>query len=91
MVTFLVSPFSGVATFCRIPVTTCKLCTSGVIPFAADEGFTGLLHRSKGGEIEGLDRVGYYDDVLNMGLAQDELLRLDMEGRCVVTDHGSFG
>ncbi|KAI5060260.1 hypothetical protein GOP47_0024680 [Adiantum capillus-veneris] len=82
--------YSGVATFCRASITSCEPCTSGVLPLAADEGFTGLLHLSKRGEIEGVDRVGYYDNVLNMGMTQEELLQLDREGRCIVTDHGSF-
>ncbi|MCO5601456.1 hypothetical protein L7F22_055579 [Adiantum nelumboides] len=82
--------YSGVATFCRASITGCEPCTSGVLPIAADEGFTGLLHLSKSGEIEGVDRVGHYDDIFNMGMAQEKLLQLDREGRCVVTDHGSF-
>ena len=74
--------YLGVATFCRAPAT---------IPIAADEGFTGLLHSSKGTQvIEGASRVGFYDAVLN-SMPHDELLCLDSEGRCIITDHGSFG
>jgi AP endonuclease-2 len=74
--------YLGVATFCRVPAS---------IPIAADEGFSGLLHSSKGVQVvEDTSRVGFYDDVLN-SMPHDELLRLDNEGRCIVTDHGSFG
>jgi len=75
--------YSGVATFCRI---------SNAVPVAADEGFTGLLHASRTGEISGgKARVGCYEDVLNMeGVTRQELLQLDSEGRCLVTDHSSF-
>lgn len=75
--------YSGVATFCR---------TSTAVPLAADEGFTGLLHTNRFGEIEGgKARVGCYEEVQNTGnLSKQELLQLDREGRCLVTDHGSF-
>lgn len=54
---------------------------------------TGLLHTNRFGEIEGgKARVGCYEEVLNTGnLSKQELLQLDREGRCLVTDHGSFG
>lgn len=53
----------------------------------------GLLHVNRNGEIEGGNgRVGCYEEVLNMeGMSRQELLQLDREGRCLVTDHGSFG
>jgi hypothetical protein len=53
----------------------------------------GLLHASRTGEISGgKARVGCYEDVLNMeGVTRQELLQLDSEGRCLVTDHSSFG
>ncbi|KAG0587343.1 hypothetical protein KC19_2G158000 [Ceratodon purpureus] len=75
--------YSGVATFCR---------TGTAVPLAADEGFTGLLHVNRKGEIEGgKARVGCYEEVLNTdGMSRQELLELDREGRCLVTDHGSF-
>ncbi|KAH6556157.1 hypothetical protein KP509_1Z200100 [Ceratopteris richardii] len=82
--------YSGVATFCRATASSNKPCSSGILPIAADEGFTGMLHRSKTGDIKGNDRVGFYDDVLNSGFTNEELLQLDKEGRCVITDHGSF-
>lgn len=75
--------YSGVATFCR---------TATAVPLAADEGFTGLLHVNRNGEIEGgKARVGWYEEVLDTeGMSRQELLQLDREGRCLVTDHGSF-
>lgn len=53
----------------------------------------GLLHCGRTGEIEGGKvRVGCYDRVLRMeDLSRQELMQLDSEGRCLVTDHGSFG
>lgn len=53
----------------------------------------GLLHVNRNGEIEGgKARVGCYEEVLNThGMSRQELLQLDREGRCLVTDHGSFG
>eukprot|EP00249_Psilotum_nudum_P004508 c18018_g1_i1 orf=1074-3002(-) len=82
--------YSGVATFCRVDG---KLpCTSAVLPMAADEGFTGLLHCSRTGEIQGGNaRVGCYEDMLSMNAtSRQELLPLDREGRCLITHHGSF-
>lgn len=53
----------------------------------------GLLHTNRTGEIEGgKARVGCYEEVLNMeNMSRQDLLQLDWEGRCLVTDHGSFG
>lgn len=56
------------------------------LPVAAEEGFTGLVDSSRNGKAEmpavaqGLEE---YD--------QDELLKVDGEGRCIITDHGHFG
>lgn len=52
----------------------------------------GLLHTNRTGEIEGgKARVGCYEEVLNMeNMSRQDLLQLDWEGRCLVTDHGSF-
>jgi len=53
----------------------------------------GLLHSNRFGEIEGgKARVGCYEEVLKTeNMSRQELLQLDREGRCLVTDHGSFG
>ncbi|CAK9187993.1 unnamed protein product [Ilex paraguariensis] len=78
--------YSGVATFCR--VKSAFSSDEVALPLAAEEGCTGLLENSRGfgtrkDEIptimEGLD-----------GFTKDELLKLDSEGRCIITDHGHF-
>lgn len=72
---------SGVATFCR--VKSAFSSHEVALPIAAEEGFTGLLENSlngKGEAHEGLE-----------DFAKDDLLKVDNEGRCVVTDHGHFG
>ncbi|KAL2654012.1 hypothetical protein R1flu_022140 [Riccia fluitans] len=81
--------YSGVATFCRVGQTPSS--TSILLPLAADEGFTGLLHFSRREEVADCKgRVGCYEEVFKTELTSHELLRLDSEGRCLVTDHGSF-
>ncbi|KAL5557557.1 hypothetical protein UlMin_039793 [Ulmus minor] len=75
--------YSGVATFCRV-----KSAFSSVevaLPVAAEEGFSGVLEKSQLGRGD----VG----VIAHGLEEfgrDELIKVDSEGRCVVTDHGHF-
>jgi hypothetical protein len=62
------------------------------LPVAAEEGFAGLQGSAKDSETIG-------DFVLQMPVEEDglgevtreELLRLDNEGRCIITDHGHFG
>ncbi|XP_022741958.1 DNA-(apurinic or apyrimidinic site) lyase 2 isoform X2 [Durio zibethinus] len=73
--------YSGVATFCRV-----KSAFSSVevaLPLAAEEGFTGLLGCSRKDETasvaEGLEEF-----------SREELLKVDSEGRCIITDHGHF-
>ncbi|KAL8118125.1 DNA-(apurinic or apyrimidinic site) endonuclease 2 isoform X1 [Apium graveolens] len=78
--------YSGVATFCRVK----SAFSSGevALPVDAEEGFTGLLENSRGfGDrkddccsiVEGLEEF-----------SKDELLKVDSEGRCIITDHGHF-
>ncbi|XP_061999374.1 DNA-(apurinic or apyrimidinic site) endonuclease 2 [Rosa rugosa] len=68
--------YSGVATFCR--VKSAFNSDEVALPVAAEEGFSGLL-----GELdtvaEGLEEF-----------SKEELLQVDGEGRCVVTDHHHF-
>lgn len=66
------------------------LCSLTLVQLVA---ILGLLHASRTWEISGgKARVGCYEDVLNMeGVTRQELLQLDSEGRCLVTDHSSFG
>lgn len=56
------------------------------LPIAAEEGFTGLLENSRAGkdEVPGIAK-GLEE------FSKDELLKVDNEGRCVITDHGHFG
>lgn len=77
----------GVATFCRVKSTF--LSNEVALPISAQEGFSGLLTTSKGYEprkeecpsiAEGLECF-----------SRDELLKVDSEGRCLITDHGHFG
>jgi AP endonuclease-2 len=80
----------GVATFCR--VTSAFSSQEVALPVAAEEGFAGLQGSAKDSETIG-------DFVLQMpveeeGLGEitrEELVRLDNEGRCIITDHGHFG
>ncbi|ESQ53482.1 hypothetical protein EUTSA_v10024709mg [Eutrema salsugineum] len=76
--------YSGVATFCRVKSasSSCEIA----LPVAAEEGFTGLVNsNSRGGKNE--------TSAIAEGLEEyekEELLRIDQEGRCVITDHGHF-
>lgn len=65
------------ATFCR--VKSAFPSTEVALPVAAEEGFTGLLETSGSKIMEGLE-----------DFSKDELLKIDSEGRCVITDHGHF-
>ncbi|KAJ3341820.1 DNA-(apurinic or apyrimidinic site) lyase 2 [Gonapodya sp. JEL0774] len=68
------SGYSGVATY---------VCTDRIpTPLDAEEGFTGLLARPGT-----LSRIGCYGD-LELEFDRDELVHLDSEGRCLITDHG---
>ncbi|KAA0025674.1 DNA-(apurinic or apyrimidinic site) lyase 2 isoform X1 [Cucumis melo var. makuwa] len=75
--------YSGVATFCR--VKSAFSSNEVALPVRAEEGFTGLLESSQDGKrtmgavAEGLEEF-----------SKEELLQLDSEGRCIVTDHGHF-
>lgn len=79
--------FAGVVTFCR--VNSAFSSSEVALPIAAEEGFTGLL--SKSGDavtrgtphrisLEGLEEI-----------TEEDLLKVDSEGRCIITDHGHFG
>ena len=63
--------------------------TEAALPIAAEEGFTGLLEKPGGfgtGKDEMPVKVGGLEE-----FAKDELLKVDSEGRCIITDHGHFG
>ncbi|KAL1215569.1 DNA-(apurinic or apyrimidinic site) endonuclease 2 [Cardamine amara subsp. amara] len=76
--------YSGVATFCRVKSasSSCEIA----LPVAAEEGLTGLVNsNSRNGKNE--------TSTVAEGLEEyekEELLRIDQEGRCVITDHGHF-
>ncbi|XP_034684007.1 DNA-(apurinic or apyrimidinic site) lyase 2 isoform X1 [Vitis riparia] len=78
--------YSGVATFCR--VKSAFSSTEVALPIAAEEGFTGLLEKS-GGFGTGKDEIPVKAEGLEE-FAKDELLKVDSEGRCIITDHGHF-
>ncbi|XXG86153.1 hypothetical protein AAC387_Pa11g1101 [Persea americana] len=78
--------YSGVVTFCR--VNSAFSSSEVALPIVAEEGFTGLL--SKSGDavtrgtphrisLEGLEEI-----------TEEDLLKVDSEGRCIITDHGHF-
>ncbi|KXS18871.1 DNase I-like protein [Gonapodya prolifera JEL478] len=68
--------YSGVATYIRLD----RVPT----PIDAEEGFTGLLSRP-GAQ----SKLGCYGD-LEEEFERDELVQLDSEGRCMITDHEAF-
>lgn len=77
----------GVATFCR--VKSAFLSNEVALPIAAEEGFTGLLGTSNGYESR-KDECPSIAEGLEC-FSKDELLKVDSEGRCLITDHGHFG
>lgn len=75
---------AGVATFCRVKSATSSC--EAALPVAAEEGFTGLVN--------GGGKKNDTSCVIAQGLEEydkEELLRIDQEGRCVITDHSHFG
>lgn len=76
--------YSGVITFCR--VRSAFSSNEAALPLAAEEGFTGLLCSSQ--TSEGKSPFFMEEDLEDF--SKDELLSVDSEGRCVVTDHGHF-
>lgn len=79
--------YSGVVTYVRQRET--NQSRPGIPVLAAEEGVTGILLHSKSkktnsteGTIGGLDGLDEFDPCTKK--------ELDSEGRCVVTDHGSF-
>ncbi|KAF5454564.1 hypothetical protein F2P56_024219 [Juglans regia] len=77
--------YSGVATFCR--VKSAFSSTEVALPIAAQEGFTGLVENSQNRKCEARNEI--VDD-LEDEFAKEELLKVDSEGRCIITDHGHF-
>ncbi|XP_026660187.2 DNA-(apurinic or apyrimidinic site) endonuclease 2 isoform X2 [Phoenix dactylifera] len=80
--------YSGVATFCRVRSSFSS--NEVALPVAAEEGFTGLLECLKKREIT---RDFLHTPVEVEGLSDitnEDLLKVDSEGRCLITDHGHF-
>ncbi|XP_028775245.1 DNA-(apurinic or apyrimidinic site) lyase 2-like [Neltuma alba] len=75
--------YSGVATFCR--VKSAFSSDEVALPLAAEEGFTGLIGNSPTGKSE----LPFFLEGL-LGFSNEELLGVDSEGRCIITDHGHF-
>lgn len=80
----------GVATFCK--VNNAFSSTEVALPLAVEEGLTGLLKCSRVGETKAaVSSISDYEEVEGLGcLTRQELLKLDSEGRCLITDHGHF-
>ncbi|KAF7066937.1 hypothetical protein CFC21_072856 [Triticum aestivum] len=82
-------PYSGVATFCR--VTSAFASQEVALPVAAEEGFAGLQGSAKDNEVIGDFVLDMPMDEEDLGeITREELLRVDNEGRCIITDHGHF-
>lgn len=81
--------YSGVATFCR--VRSAFSSDEVALPVAAKEGFTGLLECLKKGE---MTRDFLHDTPVEVegleDITNEDLLKVDSEGRCLITDHGHF-
>ncbi|KAK4262067.1 hypothetical protein QN277_027677 [Acacia crassicarpa] len=75
--------YSGVATFCR--VKSAFSSEEVALPLAAEEGFTGLI----GNSLAGKNELPFFMEGL-LGFSNEELLSVDSEGRCIITDHGHF-
>ncbi|KAK9791349.1 hypothetical protein WJX73_004407 [Symbiochloris irregularis] len=71
--------YSGVATFCKV---------GHAVPAEAQEGLTGLLQPP--GSKETPVAAAAHAELIDSGYDAEQLLTLDVEGRCVVTDHGQF-
>ncbi|VAI35159.1 unnamed protein product [Triticum turgidum subsp. durum] len=79
----------GVATFCR--VTSAFASQEVALPVAAEEGFAGLQGSAKDNEVIGDFVLDMPMDEEDLGeITREELLRVDNEGRCIITDHGHF-
>ncbi|XP_051127359.1 DNA-(apurinic or apyrimidinic site) endonuclease 2 isoform X2 [Andrographis paniculata] len=71
--------YSGVATFCR--VKSAFASEEVALPVSAEEGFTGVYSRTS--EYQPI-KEGLGD------FSIDDLLKIDGEGRCIITDHEHF-
>lgn len=75
------------ATFCRVNSVFSSNEVS--LPVSAEEGFTGVL---KDFSVSGYKKVEYSPLIEGLeDFSADELLKIDGEGRCIITDHEHFG
>lgn len=78
--------YSGVATFCRVKSVFSSDEVS--LPVSAEEGFTGVLKIFSG---SGYRKSEFSPLMEGLGeFSADELLKIDGEGRCIITDHEHF-
>uniref|UniRef100_A0A0D9XG28 DNA-(apurinic or apyrimidinic site) endonuclease 2 n=1 Tax=Leersia perrieri TaxID=77586 RepID=A0A0D9XG28_9ORYZ len=81
--------YSGVATFCR--VTSAFSSQEVALPVAAEEGFTGLQETAKNSETIGNFVLVTPVEEEDLGeVTTEDIIKVDNEGRCVITDHGHF-
>ncbi|CAI9110936.1 OLC1v1011046C1 [Oldenlandia corymbosa var. corymbosa] len=78
--------YSGVATFCR--VRSAFSTDEVALPVAAEEGITGLIDSSRALGSQNEESPSATEALLEF--SRDELLKIDNEGRCLITDHGHF-
>nr|GEV18447.1 DNA-(apurinic or apyrimidinic site) lyase 2 isoform X1 [Tanacetum cinerariifolium] len=78
--------YSGVATFCK--VQSAFSSNEVALPLDAEEGFTGVLENSRGFATRKDDSQAGVEELEEFD--RDELLKIDSEGRCIITDHGHF-
>ncbi|XP_057783995.1 DNA-(apurinic or apyrimidinic site) endonuclease 2-like [Salvia miltiorrhiza] len=76
--------YSGVATFCRVNSVFSSDEVS--LPVSAEEGFTGVLKDFSGSGYRNIE----YSPLTAEDVSADELLKIDGEGRCIITDHEHF-
>ncbi|KAK7250805.1 hypothetical protein RIF29_33501 [Crotalaria pallida] len=75
--------YSGVITFCR--VNSAFSSKEVALPLSAEEGFTGLMGNSQTSK----DKLPFLTEDLDE-FSKDELISVDSEGRCIITDHSHF-
>ncbi|XP_042023503.1 DNA-(apurinic or apyrimidinic site) endonuclease 2-like [Salvia splendens] len=78
--------YSGVATFCHVNSVFSSDEVS--LPVSAEEGFTGVL---KDFSVSGYRKIEYSPLIEGLeDFSAEELLKIDGEGRCIITDHEHF-
>lgn len=75
------------ATFCR--VKSVFLSDEAALPVSAEEGFTGVLKDLSGSGHKKSEYSPLMEELVDF--SADELLKIDGEGRCIITDHEHFG